>query len=319
MFDNYIKPGDNVHNTQGMLLDHLWQKAYNAKSGVSFSPERRANQRIKEYSDQLQGDLDQIRIMAAKYNTLPEKYEAMREKYQNTYERMLCAWWHSESNCVSSMITGPARFPVAQQEKRHRWADNHYQEFIEWRSRALKAITKMFKPKPTSGETLDQYKTQLAQAEKYHEKMKKANEILRKKISTDDKKVELYVLGVGDNTIRAIMTPDYMNRTGFPNYRLTNSLANIKRLRERVQVLEQKKSDAIEIVSHSIPFEGGKLVLNYEIDRLQIFYDDKPASEKIRDLKSRGFHFSRFNGNAWQRQITPNAKSAAKYITGIEL
>src|SRR5437667_3138828 len=38
------------------------------------------------------------------------------------------------------MITGPARFPLAGNEKRGRWADAKRDEWLSWRTRAREAI-----------------------------------------------------------------------------------------------------------------------------------------------------------------------------------
>ena len=48
-----------------------------------------------------------------------------------------------------------------------------------------------------------------------------------------------------------------------------------------------------------------------EADRLQILFDEKPDEETRAALKSNGFRWSpRYN--AWQRQLTQNAESAAR-------
>ena len=53
---------------------------------------------------------------------------------------------------------------------------------------------------------------------------------------------------------------------------------------------------------------------NYEIDRLQIFFDEKPEVDMRKRLKGCGFIWSPKNNNACQRQLTSNAIYSAKRI-----
>jgi hypothetical protein len=56
-------------------------------------------------------------------------------------------------------------------------------------------------------------------------------------------------------------------------------------------------------------FEGGEVVMNYEVDRIQIFFTDRPSKDELNAWKEKGlntFNWSPSN-NCWQRKITPNA------------
>ena len=99
---------------------------------------------------------------------------------------------------------------------------------------------------------------------------------------------------------------------------LQNNNANMKRVEERIKILQAKSEQAATVGSQEIPFEGGKVILNYEIDRLQIQHYTKPEQSVIQQMKSNGFRWSPFN-KAWQRQITNEAKYKAQVITGIKL
>lgn len=52
---------------------------------------------------------------------------------------------------------------------------------------------------------------------------------------------------------------------------------------------------------------------NEEQNRIQLFFDEKPSSEMRDKLKHNGFKWSPTN-NAWQRQLTPNAKYATNKL-----
>lgn len=66
-----------------------------------------------------------------------------------------------------------------------------------------------------------------------------------------------------------------------------------------------------------IHFDGGKLILNRETDRLQIVYDQIPDDETRKRLKSSGFRWSPTN-RAWQRHLTQNSIRAAERLLGID-
>ncbi len=66
-----------------------------------------------------------------------------------------------------------------------------------------------------------------------------------------------------------------------------------------------------------IHFDGGKLILNREADRLQIAYDHIPDDETRKRMKSSGFRWSPTN-RAWQRHLTQNSIRAAERLLGID-
>lgn len=83
-----------------------------------------------------------------------------------------------------------------------------------------------------------------------------------------------------------------------------------QRIREKLKVTREQKSK-------EVPFEGGRLVWNYEEDRLQILFDNIPQDSMRKELKSSGFRWSPRN-TAWQRQLTQNAVHAAKRLLNLQ-
>ena len=59
-------------------------------------------------------------------------------------------------------------------------------------------------------------------------------------------------------------------------------------------------------------FDGGKDVICNSDERIRIYFDEKPNSETRSILKGNAFKWSPKN-NAWQRQLTPNARFALKH------
>ena len=99
----------------------------------------------------------------------------------------------------------------------------------------------------------------------------------------------------------------------FAAYALANNNQNINTVKKRIAQLTEAK----ELGYQGWEFDGGKVVANADINRLQIFFDEIPDEEVRRELKGRGFKWARSVG-AWQRQLTDNAIYAASRIKAIQ-
>lgn len=92
-------------------------------------------------------------------------------------------------------------------------------------------------------------------------------------------------------------------------YELPYISQEIRRLKARIKELKELE----ELNFKDIEFSGGKAILNRDINRLQILFDDKP-NENIRNiLKSYAFRWARSEG-AWQRLYNKNGIRAVKYV-----
>ena len=143
------------------------------------------------------------------------------------------------------------------------------------------------------------------------ERMKAANAAIRKhqKEGPEAQQAALERLGFQPDRAKAILTPDVMGTVGFASYSLSNNNANIRRLEDRIQILE--KAQALE--DRETPYAWGTIRENKEINRIQFRFDGKP-DEAVRDLmKSSGFRWAPSEG-AWQRQWTGNAVYAARDV-----
>jgi len=98
----------------------------------------------------------------------------------------------------------------------------------------------------------------------------------------------------------------------FPSYALSNNNAEINRIKRRLEAL--REVDGMEHVE--IEFDGGVIITNEEINRVQIIFDSKPDEDVRRELKSWGFRWSPSEG-AWQAQRTPTYLHRAKRICHI--
>lgn len=95
----------------------------------------------------------------------------------------------------------------------------------------------------------------------------------------------------------------------YPAYMLSNNLATVKSVKKRIEELTAPREESFQ----GYEFNGGEVTPNFEIDRLQIFFDSKPNEEVRRSLKGNGFRWAPSEG-AWQRKLNENALYTAKKL-----
>lgn len=277
-----------------MKLKHLETKAVRAHNWTSFSPEKRGEDMIKGYSAELEGDIAELIEGGA-------SSEAIKD-YELRYERLFSSYLGAKSNCFSAIITGPARFNTRKHEKANRSEQKHYEVFREWRIRAKKAILRKAKPETTYLSELERYRAELEGMKRNHELMKDGNkkikEALKGGFNIDNYLISTF--GIKPHML------DWTMRWGFG---LQNNNANMKRVEQRIKELEAKEANRTTEPEKEILFEGGKILLNYEADRIQIFFDTRPTQSELIEWKQKGlnsFNWSPSNV-CWQRKITQNA------------
>lgn len=273
----------------------LYELASRAFSGTSFSPERRAKDTVEWIEEMLKEDLRKIGAAGS--------YEA---KFMDHVHK----WLNAKSRCMSSMITGPANFPVARNRKNMGYEDSAYKNWMAWREKYIKAVFRV--PTPSPEEDLDKALADYEKAFLNQVIMRTVNKIVRSKKTTAEKKTEqLSELEFSDSHIKSLLEPDCHGVSGFPSYALTNNNAKIKRLEEKVITMKAR----IERKDSFQPIEVNGAVIDIQNDRVTITHKGKPAQSVIDSLKSRGFRWSR-NYGCWCRKHTANALYAAKQIVG---
>jgi hypothetical protein len=88
----------------------------------------------------------------------------------------------------------------------------------------------------------------------------------------------------------------------YSTYDITNNNAKIKRLESKVSEVSRG--------FEGWEFDGGRAEANTEMNRLQLFFDERPNDTRRANLKANGFKWAP-SQNAWQRQLTDNAIYAA--------
>ena len=239
-----------------------------------------------------QGEVDEawsIADEAAKRN--PERAEEAY-KLADRYARKLAEWYNKkyriDSMCPSILISGGGNFPVAKKRKQNQAWDSHYKEIekIETLKERIRKIgTSAETIKSDDDNAIEKLRAKLDTLTKRQEAMKAENAKARKE----------------------------GRRAPFAPYSLSNNNQNIRSVKKRIDQLEAQKSR--ETTKRQVEFMGESVMVieNVELMRLQLLFDGKPDDDIRAVLKRNGFRWSPKNGT-WQRQLTPNALSALRWM-----
>lgn len=264
-----------------------YESARRAHNWTSFSPDKRAASECA-YFDEIMQEF------------------AGNEQVQAKFERLFLLSLAAKSRCASSMITGPARFPVARQERASAREHKISGEMLAYIDRVRAAIKKeaYYAEHPEArpvmagdSDAVERLREKLANLEKIQAQMVAANKAIRK----GDRAALVAVLG-NEERADAVTVKRGWWGNGFAPFELTNNNAKIKATRERIAELEKRKAT----VAKDIVINGVRVLENTEAMRLQLFFNGKPAPEVIALLKSKGFKWSPSN-MAWQRMLNNNA------------
>ena len=289
-----------------------------AHYGTSFVPDKRAQQEQEEHARIMQADYDDL----ARHADTDEKLAQLDEefsRYREGYRRRKLACLQSRARCMSSMITGPANFPTARNQKRNNVADKRMQELIDFRARALDAIRKTLRPelRPIMAGDVDaaeRLQEKIDKAERMQSIMRDANKIIRrapKNEPTPDKLAALVALGLSDSQADELFKPDFCGRVGFADYQLSNNNANIKRMRDRLTQVERNKT------AETTERDGANARLEDcpTDNRVRLFFPGKPDADTRTRLKSSGFRWAPSIG-CWQAYRNPRTLATAAEVAG---
>lgn len=208
--------------------------------------------------------------------------------------------------CPSVMISGAGNFPVAKKRKQNAAADRNFEEFREIQKlldkiRSIERGKDIIKAGDTDAvEKLERKVTALRERQEF---MKKVN-AWYKKNGTLDGCPEMTEEQIAEMKA-AMQTGFHFEDRPFQRYEISNNGQNLRKAEERLKDLKAAKEK--ETTEEETEFF--QVVENTEIMRLQLIFDDKPEPEVREILKRNGFRWSPKN-EAWQRQLTPNAKYA---------
>lgn len=282
-----------------------------AKNANSFSnyEEGSATAEYRHYVDRVYDTVDRI---AEEKPHLLERATAKAERYSRKLAEYYNDYYRNEASCPSVMISGGSNFPVRKKERQNSRRDTLRKtwQYLEDYAQKITHLLTMEQPILSNDENaIELLEEKLENLTDMQERMKAANKAIRLK-DTEKGDEQLRDMGYSDEEIKELRTPDFCGRVGYPDYALTNNNANIKRTKNRLENLKMEKSrETTESEVSGLP--GVTLKENVEEMRLQLFFEGKPESE-VRDiLKRQAFKWSPRNG-CWQRQLTNNARYAAK-------
>jgi len=256
-----------------------YELAKRAHYYTSFSPDKRA----EDFCTRFDADIANLQALGIGQHKI-DKYEALVVKHLQ-----------AKSRCLSSMITGPANFPVARAEKANRAehsaseaASEYYNRIVkEAKQEAYYAAHPEARPIVSSdADAVDRLKLKLEAAKKYHAQLKEVKSLIKGGMSNEDASAKS---GLSAPVRWHSFNIQYANKA-------------VKELEAKTASLEAVKASP----STETNVNGVRVLENTEAMRLQLFFDGKPEAGIIALLKSKGFKWSPSN-MAWQRQLTNNA------------
>lgn len=290
-----------------------------AYAGISFTPDKRAEQVRDGYAEQMAQDFAELSKLTVGKDGMAETLRAEFARYRDGYQARYLAKLRSDSRCMSVMITGPSNFPTRRNEKRNNIAHKRLEELLEFRNRALAAIRKTLCPElrpimAGDSDATERLKTKIADAEKLQERMKAANVIVRKfKNDVSNGRLALEQAGFPAGVAKALFEPDFCGRLGFPSYELTNNNANIQRMKGRLVVIARNQdTPASEAQGSNATLEDCPAE-----NRVRLTFPGKPSVDVRTQLKSSGFRWTPSLG-VWQAYRNERNVSTAKQLAGIQ-
>lgn len=292
-------------------LETLWETARQAYYWNSQHPDERGETALADYEKELHGDLV----------SMPE---GEREQYLANYKSRLSAVWASESRIANAFVTGRSNFNDRRNEKANRAYDSRYNDFRQWRERALKAVERrkeeMKSPEEKTGEEWNVVEERMKRTlativgidtgveRGYNRSLFVSNLFGRIATHANNGNVEIVDRAVA--LVRQwngkVRKPVITERHKF--FKLPEVARNVRKQRE----------ERVNSGNRETAFDGGRVVWNYGEDRLQILFDKVPDAGMRTALKRNAFKWSPRN-QAWQRQLTRNAEYAAGQVLKITI
>ena len=167
-------------------------------------------------------------------------------------------------------------------------------------------------------EALVKLRAKVAEIETTKERMKECNGLIRKArkaakgAGSDETRAIIdalvKALGWPEDRAALLAKPDCFGNIGFADFELTNRGAEVRRLKQRIAILEAAAARA------STPDETiGDVRITESDNRVQIHFPGKPDEATRAALKGAGFRWAPSVG-AWQRMASWNAWDAARRL-----
>ena len=296
-----------------------YKSLYNSYSMSSFDPERRAENDKKMFGASML-NLYNSSVEEAKENNRLEEYNQAFERYYAVILKKNKEVISARTGTFSTAVTGRAGIKGSQLRKNEAKQKREYEinkELIDYIEKAEKKLNEVARNpdrfysdqaiKRTDKNAIEKLnqKIELLEAEKdFIKRSEKACKEYQKtkdfsvfeKYNIPQKEAEEYV--------------EQIERHGLPLIKGISSIsAEIRRVKERITLLEKSKESEDE----NFDIENGRILVNKEAQRVQIFFDNIPDANTRDALKKRAFKWAP-SAKAWQRTLTGNAIDAVKYL-----
>lgn len=286
-----------------------------AHEGTSFEPDKRGKQEQEGFANDINAFAERLLALAQnddQKRIAAEEIQRYKESYLKVYGKVLA----SKSRCMSTMIAGPSKFPVARNQKRLNVAMKRTDEFLEWHKKAQSAACRRVLDARTPEEKqdarwqdlkkdLERSLLAILQIDEQHSPFTRSafvNSIVGKiQRLADNGEVDLVAQSL--ELVRAY------NRThSKPALTWRHGFWQLEEDAKRMAARRQNAGPETLYDQNGI-----RIATNPDIDRLQIFFPGKPPEALRAELKRSGWHWSPREG-AWQRQLTANARHNATYL-----
>lgn len=288
-----------------LSFEELYDHAVRAFSGTSFSPEERAERYIRDYEEMCLDDVEK----------LPQEEH---EEYISKFRSWVASLFVKHSRIMSSMITGPARFPTARNEKACNSYDKAVVDFLAWHESYAKRVAKRIEaaknPEQREDEEWLGVKKWIESCAVTCTEIDNGARGLNRSLFTASVVGKIERLANNGRTTLVLKALDHIKQLqeGMkkPMFTARHKIWKLQEVCERsIKAQEERENrDSVEM-----EFDDARIVKNFADNRLQIFHDSKPSADIISRLKSNGFKWSRFNG-CWQRQLTDNSYYGAARV-----
>ena len=278
------------------------------------------NYKKNSATDEYRASVDKAYEIAEKQKrNTSDFYHEKIDSLLGRYAKKLADWYNSynrnQASYPSSFIAGPANYNMRKHEKQMNREAALWEEYD-----GIKKILDKIESVGTGAVDLTDPNAREMLEERI-DKLQKQLE-LDKRLNAYWRKHETFIGSPDLSEEGAVKLTETMKDAfercswktkPFPDYELTSLRDKIKRTKARLEELnnleKKKESDG----DNSEKFDGGEIIRNYDENRLQIIFDEKPDEEMRTKLKSNGFRWSPKN-SAWQRQLTRNAEYALERL-----
>ena len=296
-----------------------YKTLYNSYYWVSFDPERRAENDKKMFGASML-NLYNSSVEEAKENNRLEEYNQAFERYYAVILKKNKEVISARTGTFSTAVTGRAGIKGSQLRKNEAKQKREYEinkELIDYIEKAEKKLNEVARNpdqfykdqaiKSTDKNAIEKLNQKIEQLEAEKDFIKRSEKACKEYQKTKDFSVfEKYNIPQKE----AKEYVEQIERHGLPLIKGISSIsAEIRRVKERIALLEKSKASEDE----NFDIENGRILVNKEAQRVQIFFDNIPDANTRDALKKRAFKWAP-SAKAWQRTLTGNAIDAVKYL-----